>query len=228
MKKSLTVLMCVAIAAGMLLAPIGTAGAKKGATVVGKDAAGDFNMADDPALSPIGDVLGADIVEASIQRAGADLNFIIKMNQLQTVPEFVRYIWGIEVDGNYAELDGKFTNYSRGACDPTSGQCPPPRDPGMQPFIVRANCTTDTTASLTTCEEVGVVQAIFDTAEGTVTIPVPMAMIKAKPGSKITAGLSDFSGQSGGNVLAIASAFVSRSDFPRDAMNTTKTYKVPK
>lgn len=227
--KKFAALALVGLLAGMLSAPAEAGKKPKGPLVVGTDPAGDFNAADDPALSPLGDVLGADLVGASIGMADKEtVNFVIELNALQTVPEFVRYIWSVSVDGEYVELDGKFTNYSRGACDPTSGQCPPPRDPGQQPFMVRANCTTDATANLTTCEEVGIVKGVFDTAAKTVTIPVPLALINAKPGSKITAGTSDFTSQSGGTVLAIASAFVSRSDFPRDALMVTKTFVVPR
>ena len=229
-----TRLVALALAAALAAAfalPAGTASAAKkaGPVVVGTDDAGDFNVQDDPTFAPIGDVLGADLVEASIVKADTKtLNFVIKLNALQTVPELIRYIWSVDVDGEYVELDGKFTNYSRGACDPTAGKCPPPRDPGQQPFFVRANCVTDATANLTTCEEVGIVKGVFDTSANTVTIPVPMDLIGAKPGSKIGPGTSDFTAQSGGTVLAIASAFVSRSDFPRDALMVTKTYVVPK
>lgn len=228
--KKLVSIAVIGLLAGALFAPANAAKAKA-PMVVGTDPAGDFNVQDDPTFAPLGDQLGADIVKASIGMADAKtINFIITLNKLQTVPEVMRYTWGLTVDGEYAELDGKYTNYSRGACDPTSGQCPPPRDPGMQPFIVRANCTTiDNPASpTTTCEEVGIVQAIFDTEANTITIPVPAELINAKAGSKIAAGTSDFSSQAGGNVMAIAATFVSRSDYPRDTMFTTKTFTVPR
>lgn len=219
------------VAAAFAMPSAATAAKKKsGPVVVGTDDAGDFTGYDgDPAFAPLGDVLGADLVKTSIHKADKEtLHFIIEVNSLETVPELVRYIWGINVDGEYAEFDGKYTNYSRGACDPTSGQCPPPRDPGEQPFMVRANCGDAGTGNLTVCEEVGIVQGIFDTTANTITIPVPMEMINAKPKSKITAGLSDFSSQAGGNVLAMMSAFFTQSNWPGDAMHTTKTYVVPK
>ena len=229
--KLVALALATLLVAAFVVPGVATAAKKKsGPKVVGTDPAGDFHGLDgDPAFAPLGDVLGADLVKTSIHKADDELHFIIEVNSLQTVPEFVRYIWGISVDGEYVEFDGKFTNYSRGACDPTSGQCPPPRDPGQQPFLVRGNCGTDPNASnLTVCQELGIVQAVFDTATATITIPVPMELINAKPKSKITAGLSDFSGQAGGNVLAIMSAFVSQSNWPGDAMHTTKTYVVPK
>jgi hypothetical protein len=229
-RKLVALALTAAVAAAFAVTPVQAAKVKK-PVVVGTDPAGDFDVQGEPTLAPVGDQLGADLVKASIGMADAKtINFIITVNALQTVPEVIRYIWGISVDGEYVELDGKFTNYSRGACDPTSGQCPPPRDPGMQPFLVRANCEVlDAGASpTTTCEEVGIVQAVFDTTANTITIPVPAAMINAKARSKITAGMSDFSSQAGGNVLVIASAILSQSNWPRDSMITTKTFVVPR
>ena len=233
--KTATTLALVALVAASLAIPTSVAQAKKkkkaGPVVVGTDPAGDFHGLDgDPQFAPLGDPLGADLVRTTIEKVdGETLNFVITVNQLQTIPEFIRYIWGFNVDGEYAELDGKYTNYSRGACDPTSGQCPPPRDPGQQPFLVRGNCGPDPNASnLTVCEELGVVQAVRDTTAHTITIPVPADLIAAKPGSKITQGVSSFSSQAGGNVLAMMSAYFTQSNWPGDSMFTTKTYVVPK
>jgi hypothetical protein len=228
----LTTLCLIGLLAALLVVPSNMATAKKkaGPVVVGTDPAGDFHGLDgDPQFAPLGDPLGADLTKATISMADSKtINFVLTLNQLQTVPEVVRYIWGVNVDGEYAEFDGKFTNYTRGACDPTSGACPPPRDPGQQPFMVRANCADAGTGNLTVCEETGIVQAAFDTAAGTITIPVPMDLINAKPGSKITQGTSSFSSQAGGNILAILSAFVSQSNWPGDSMFATKTFTVPK
>lgn len=159
------------------------------------------------------------------------INFIIKLNSLPPtggVPEVSRYAWGMTVDDEYAELDGKFTNYSRGACDPTAGSCPPPRDPGMQPFAVRANCRVESegAGNLTVCEEVGIVQATFDPADATITIPVPTELINAKNGSKITSGQSSFLSLAGGAVAAMPAVFVTTTLMPLDTLAVTETFKV--
>jgi hypothetical protein len=140
------------------------------------------------------------------------------------MPEIARYTWDFNVDGKFRELDGKFTNYSRGACDPTAGSCPPPRDPGMQPFFLRGNCgVTETPAiTFTACEELAAIQATFDAAAGTITIPVPMAALGAKTGSKVEPAANIF----GGSVSASPSAFVTSAAFPMDILTTTKTYVV--
>ena len=231
--KALFAAALAAVLAAALLAPTtAVAGAKSKPLTVGKDSAGDWGSNTDPEIHPIGDALGMDLVGAQIGMADKKtVNFVIRLNSLPPsggLPEIPRYIWSFTVNGNYAELDGKFTNYSRGVCDPTAGKCPPPRDPGLQPFFVRGNCVTDPTANLTTCQELGIVKATFDAAKATITIPVPLKLIKAKPGSKIAPGASDFSSQAGGSIIAIPSAFLSRTDMPLDSMRPTKTFTVPK
>lgn len=226
-RLAISLVLTVALA-GALLGPANLAAAAPKPVVVGTDPADDWGQAQDPNIAPAGGVLGQELVEASIGMADkATLNFIIKVTMLPPtggVPEFTRYIWDFNVNGNFTELDGKFTNYSRGACDPTSGQCPPPRDPGMQTFIVRGDCATDATTNVTTCQELGVVKGVFDAEAGTITIAVPLEIIKAKPGSKIEPGANIF----GGSVSANPSAFFSSSGAPLDTLTITKTFVVPK
>lgn len=220
--------------AALLAAALTPASAAPKNVVVATDEEGDWGAASALADTPgqeIGPATGQDLVAAEIGMADKKtVNFVIKVASLPPTggtPEVVRYIWSLQVDGEYVELDGKFTNYSRGTCDPTAGTCPPPRNPGTQPFLVRGNCTTDPNANLTTCEELGIVQAAFDGGAGTITIPVPLELVNAKPGSIVEGGSSDFTSQAGGQILAIPSAFISRSDMPADGMNMTKSFTVP-
>jgi hypothetical protein len=203
--------------------------AKKGPTVVGVDAADDWGSNVDPQLAPVGNQLGQELVEAAIEKADAKtLNFIIKVAGLPSsggVPEFSRYVWTMTVDGTLLQVDGKFTNYHRGACDPTAGTCPPPRDPGEAPFMVRGNCT-DNGGTAVTCEEIGLVNGAFDAAAGTITVPVPMELLGAKPGSVIAHGMQ--SGSNFAGVWAIPSAWASQGDMPKDELIITKSYVVPK
>lgn len=231
-RKALVALLLSGLVAASLVATPGaaTAGKKKkkkgGPVVVGTDPADDWGSNVDPSLAPIGGPLAMELVEASIGMADKKtVNFIIKLASLPPtggVPEFVRYNWTMNVDGDLRELDGKFTNYSRGACDPTSGQCPPPRDPGTAPFFIRGNCGSVGTTVV--CEELGIVEAEFDAGAGTITIPVPLELLGGKPGSKIVGGSSGF----GGTVAAATSAFVTAFAAPNDSMMATKTFTVPK
>jgi hypothetical protein len=205
-----------------------SAGAVK-PVVVGTDPAGDWGVAVDPTLAPVGDALGQDLVGASISGDAKTINFVISVNSLPPTggaPEISRYTWDFNVGKLFTEIDGKFTNYSRGACDPTAGNCPPPRDPGLYPFAIRGDCgvASDTGTTVTTCKEIGLVQATFDAAAGTITVPVPAALIHAKPGSKITPAANLF----GGTVSAAPAAFFTSSAMPIDTLVATKTFTVPR
>lgn len=223
-----------ALIAGAFLA--GPADAKKkkkkkakGPVVVGTDPADDWGGNVDAGLAPIGNQLGQEIVEAAIEaKDKKSLNFYIKVASLPAtggVPELTRYVWTMTVDGELLQLDGKFTNYSRGACDPTAGMCPPPRDPGQAPFSVRGNCT-DNGGAAVTCEEIGLVNGTFDAASATITVPVSLELLGAKAGSKIANGLQPGSNFQG--VSAMPSAFFSQGNLPFDELLVTKTYVVPR
>jgi hypothetical protein len=237
MKASKLVALALAASAvaAFVLPGSAIAAKKSGPVVVGTDPDNDWGVNVDPTIAPAGALLASELTEASIGMADAStLNFVIKLASLPPsggIPEGIRYTWDFSLAGKTIELDGKFTNYSRGACDPTNGQCDPttgnmPRDPGMQPFLVRGDCAPNpTVTNLIVCEELGVVQATFDSAAGTITIPVPLEMIKAKPGSKIEPGTNSTYGTS---INVIPSAFVSSGNFPFDSMLQTTTFTIPK
>ena len=224
-RKLVGLLGAAALAASLFTGTATVANAKAAkATVVGTDDAGDWGAAVDPNLGPVGDALGQDLTGASISFDGKNVNFVILVNSLPPtggMPEFSRYTWDMMVDGKFVELDGKFTNYSRGVCDPTSGQCPPPRNPGMSPFFIRGNCAANE-ANVTICEEMGIVEGSFDATAKTITIPVPAELIGAKKGSKIAPGTNIF----GGSISATPAAFVTSSAMPLDTLSITKTFVV--
>jgi hypothetical protein len=227
--RMLAAVMGAALLAGAAIGGSAQAAKAKGPVVVGTDAADDYGSNVAGELAPAGGALGMELVEAAIERADAKtLNFHIKVAGLPPsggVPEFVRYVWTMTVDGTLLQLDGKFTNYSRGACDPTAGTCPPPRNPGSAPFMVRGNCT-DNGGAAVTCEEIGLVNGAFDTASGTITIPVPLELLGAKPGSKIAHGVQPGSNFQG--VWAIPSAWASQGNMPLDELLISKVYTVSK
>ena len=221
-------LLTIVVTVGLLVWPMGAAtfaGKSSKPMVVGKDAPDDWGSNVDPAISPLGSVLGQELVEASIGMIDAKtVGFVIKVASLPPsggMPEITRFLWDMHVDTKGVNLDGKFTNYSRGICDPLSGQCPPPRDPGPQPFFVRTDCRDEAAGTL--CVEKGLVQAKFDVASGTITIPVPLKLLGAKPGSKIEPAVVFR-----GGITAIPSAFSSQNTFPLDEMFPTKTFVVPR
>ena len=222
MRKLCVILIACAFVVGPMAATT-HAGKTAKPFVVGTDPVGDWD-AGGGVEGPIGDALGQDLVEAQIGMADAKtINFIIVVNSLLPIggtPEVTRYTWELSVDYAEVQLDGKFTNYSRGICDPTAGTCPPPRNPGMSPFFIRTDCEGDTGA--TVCQEKGIVQATFDAAKGTITIPVPMKLLGAKPGSKIRGASFFFSG-----ITATPSAFASVTGGPSDQLFPNKTFVIP-
>lgn len=225
MKKRLFVLGAAVLVAAALVAPVGTATAAPKPTVVGTDPGDDWGSNAEAALNPLGGPLGQELVEASIGMADAKtVNFVIKVAMLPPtggVPEFTRYNWDFAVNGTAYQLTGAFTDYARGVCNPLhTNSCPPPQDPGMQPFFLRQGpCTVPNE-----CNVLAIAHATFDSASSTITIPVPLETIKAKPGAKISPGVTSL----GGTVYAAPAAVVSYASLPNDTMVVTKTFVVPR
>jgi hypothetical protein len=94
----------------------------------------------------------------------------------------------------------------------------------MQPFLVRGECALVEGTNVQTCQELGVVQATFDAASATITVPVPAKLINVKKGSKITGGTNIF----GGSISAAPAAFLTSGNFPYDTLTVTKTFVVKK
>ncbi|MGH2806147.1 MAG: hypothetical protein ACRDKT_02610 [Actinomycetota bacterium] len=214
-----------AVAAIAAPAPASAQGKGSKPKVLATDPADDWGTNADPTLAPLGGPLGQELVEASIGMADPKtVNFIIKVAFLPPWggwPEVSRYNWDFTANGDAYQLTGAFTEYLRGICNPLhTNSCPPPQDPGPQAFFLRqGSCTVGAE-----CHVLGIVQASFDPAAGTITIPVPLKSIKAKPGSKIGPGTSTF----GGSIYAAPAAVVSYASAPADTMTITKTYKIPK
>lgn len=185
----------------------------------GFEPAGDWGGGGDSAA--LGDALGQDLTAAFVEYGEDTFTFTIEVANLPAaggMPEATRYTWDFDYNGFAFELDGKFTNYSRGACDPTAGSCPPPRDPGVGFFALRGNCVTE--GSVTTCEELGSTNAAFDADAGTITIPVPAPLLAAD-------GVAACDTIGGGTVVAQPSAFFSLSTGPQDAASAWLPFTVP-
>lgn len=229
-RKMLPALLLGALVAALFVpAPTASAGKKpKDPVVVGTDPDDDWGVNAHPALQPLGEALGMELVEASISMADAEtVNFVIKVAALPAsggTPEIARYTWDFQIGGDIIEMYGKWSNYSGETCNPTQGQCP--RDPGQQPFIVRGNCTLDSTTPVPRpiCEELAKIQAVFDAGAGTITVPVPLDAIGARPGSKIIG----VTGILGGVISAAPQQASVDSSMPMDVINSTRTFVVPK
>lgn len=191
--------------------------------------AGDWNAGTG---ADIGAALGQDLVDARIAYGDDVFTFVIGLAALPPIggaPEVTRYGWSFTYNGEKFELDGKFTNYSRGACDPTAGSCPPPQDPGLQTFLVRGNCVTDADTNVTTCQELGRVQASFDPDAATITIPIPAGILAGETGVRgcdVIKPLGSFFND-GTSVWAAPSAFFTRGANPADTMRVVLPFEIP-
>ena len=230
--KSLLTLATCALVASVLVAPtVAEAAPKKSPKpkpplVVGTDPEGDWGCNQNCSASDLGTELGQDLLEASIGMPDpATLNFTIKVAKLPSqggVPEASRYTWEFFVDDTAVQMSGAFTEYLRGTCNPTYNPliCPPPRDPGEAPFFLRVGgCTVGGP-----CEEIGLVNGKFDPATGTITVPVPLEMIGAKPKTVITPNESLFDGA----IYAAPAAVVTSAYMPADSLTVTERFVVPK
>ncbi len=228
--KKLTVALLLLVVAAAVVAP-GTAVAKKaaGPAVVGTDAGDDWGANVDSTLAPIGGALGQELTEASISGNAKTVTFVIKVAGLPPtggIPEFARYSWDFTVNGEAFGMSGNFTDYARGICYPAhTNSCPPPKDPGQQPFYVRQGPCTIGSGGLGECNLVATAKATFDAAAGTITIPVPAKAIGAKAGSKIGPGANAVFGTT---IYASPAAVTANANGPHDTMTVTKTYTIPK
>lgn len=232
--KKIVVAALVASLMGLMVLPGPHAAAAKkkkpaGPVVVATDDPGDWGANVDKTIAPAGTALGMELVEAAIGLSDDKkaINFILKLNGPTSggTPETVRYGWEFTVDGNAFQLNGGRTELVRGMCNPviTEPACPPNiGDPAKLtnfPFFVRSGpCTVGDE-----CVIEAIVNATFDVATSTITIPVPLEVVDAKLGSEI--------GPNGGLFGAIYAApglLVTTSGLPHDAIALTKPIKLPK
>lgn len=200
-----------------------------GPVVVATDDPADWGANVDPTIAPAGTPLGMELVEAAIGLSDDKkaINFIIKLAGPTSgaTPETIRYGWEFTVDGNAFQLNGGRTELVRGTCNPliTDPACPPnigdPAKLTNWPFFIRSGtCTVGAD-----CKVNGVVNATFDVASSTITIPVPLEVVGAKLGSTV--------GPMGGLFGAIYAApglLVTQNALPHDAIAITETIKLPK
>lgn len=218
----------------LAMSSLARAAEKPRPVVVGRDATGDWGTNIDRKLSPVGDLLGQDLVAVALGMADATtVNFIIRVKSLPPWggwPETTRYVWSFGVGRKQWVLIGKFTDYTTGVCNPLyAGQdCPPPRDPGMSPFKLLTECKEqDPVGSMSICQtERALIHASFDAASGTITVPVPLKALDTRPGAGI-APPTLINDAWGGGVIAVPEVMSPTSAFPYDTLDVTKTFVIP-
>lgn len=185
-------------------------------TVVGTDPVGDFGG--DAALASAGDALSSDLVEARIAIASKrSLNFVIKVNKLNpNAAHTTKYQWSFLVD------DSAYSITKR--CDPNA----PITCGGSDDFaFIIQKCEQSQVGSVNSvsCSPVRDVDAVIDTAAGTLTVPVGLEDIGAKPGSIISGDTS--LGAALYAVPVTGPANVNGTSSPCDELNIGQLFTVP-
>ncbi len=225
MKKLIAVL----LAGGLVFGLVGSASAGK-ATTVWKDDAGDADNAQGLGTSIPG---GFDLVGGSIARNGANLDFTVThadMPPTGTLPEGFRFLWAFAVDGKTYRLTIKRTDVGK----PDLGQNQTTERVGRVDvnghFRLEGDCGSTAAPAVlvfVNCKPLAYLEGTWDPASKSVTMTVPMKLIKAKTGSKI--------GPGSGEALTICAicwvTHLAERSFAAtiiDSAAQTATYKVPR
>jgi hypothetical protein len=203
---------------------IAVAAPKHATVVVAKDPAGDWSAHLNPALAPLGDTLGQDLVSAAITAHPDTLDFTIATTSLpdQTARAGV-FVWDLRVDGQWWRLSS-FT------CDPTEYVSATPAAPascvpdGDGLFFEVLECGTDRLVNISAnCSFRAAIQAVVDTAKASITIPVGRDLLAVRKGTVIT----PMDAMQGGPIISgPLLPYGGSSTFPGDAMTWTKPFKV--
>lgn len=180
--------------AGMVLvaALAGNAGAKP--VNVFEDAAGDAGLASQGQPIPGADQGGFDLVAGSIDRVKKDLKFTVEhaaMPESGSLPEGFRLMWHFSVNGKEYRFTIKSADI--GKPDPLSGPNGTERLgtvdlDGVFRLETWGNEMTVGTLTMPVYQVEAMLDGAFDPAAKTISVTVPMKLIKAKKGSKIAGG----------------------------------------
>ncbi len=222
-------LIALALAGGLLASMLTPAAAKP--VTVWEDAAGDAGNAD--SAIPGFDYAGFDIISGTIDKVGKNLEFTVNHSQMLpsgSLPEGFRFLWAFSVGKEFYRLTIKRADVGK----PDVGQNQTSERVGRADvdghFRLEGDCgSTPAPAVLTfvNCGPLAYLEGTWDPATMSVTMVVPLKLIKAKPGSVI--------GPGGGDAIGICSicwtthtAERSLSTSNIDTAAMSKTYKVPK
>ena len=226
MRKTLA----LALSTGLILGTIGSAGAAPKPVTVWEDPAGDADASQGLGQSIPG---GFDLVSGTIARNGDDLEFTATMADVPpsgNLPEGFRFMWAFTVGEVSYRITAKTADIGKPDALAQNGTERVGRVDAMGHFRLEHDCKAGETIGILqpiNCQVLEYITGTFDAATGSVTAVVPLALIKAKPGSKI--------GPGAGDSIAICpicwaghTAERSHQDTIIDQAAQLVTYKVPK
>lgn len=225
MKKALA----LTLATGLLFGVVAQAGAAPKPATMFEDPSGDADVGQGLGASIPG---GWDLVGGTVVKNGANLDFTVThadMPPSGSAPEATRFLWAFSVNGKNYRLTVK--SFDIGKPDAAQGQTTERvgRVDAQGHFRLEGECTTDATLPLAfvNCPPLAYLEGSFDAATMSFTAIVPLASIKAKPGSIIGPG-------GGENVSICSICWVSH--YAERSLNSTiidaaapvASYKVPR
>lgn len=222
-KGSMMKKVSLALASIMLFGLIGAAQAKP--VTLWEDATGDATMGQAPQSIPA----GWDLTSGEIEKKGKDLLFTVTHADMPPVgsgPEASRFIWNFSVNGEPYRFTVKSVDI--GKPDVLSSQTTERvgRADVAGHFRLEGECAPDATvAQAINCPPLAYLEGSFDPATMSFTVILPMAAVKAKPGSVI--------GPGGDHICIICwvTHVAERSVSPNtiiDSASQLVSYKVPK
>lgn len=177
---------------------------------------------------------GFDLVSGSIERKGANLDFTVTMADMPpsgSIPDGFRFLWAFAVNGKTTyRLTAKSADVGKPDALAMNGTERVGKVDAQGHFRLEVDCTAGETVGVVqpiNCQTLAYITGAFDPAAKTLTITVPMKLIKAKVGSVI--------GPAAGDATAICSAAAcwvshaaerSHSDTLIDIAFQTGSYKI--
>lgn len=213
------------LAAVMLFGVIGSAQAKP--VTLWEDATGDATMGQAPQSIPA----GWDLTSGTIEKKGKDLLFTVThadMPPIGSAPEASRFIWNFSVDGEPYRFTVKSVDI--GKPDLLAGQTTERvgRADVTGHFRLEGECAPEPTPAgpeAINCPPLAYLEGTFDAATMSFTVILPLAEVKAKPGSKIGPGGDQIC------IICWVTHTAERSLSPTSVIDSAAqlvTYKVPK
>ena len=230
MKKLIAIL----IAGGLVYSMLGVASAATAAkpTTVFTDPAGDADNGQGTGQSI---PAGFDLLSGTVVRKGANLEFSVTEADMPpngALPEGVRFMWHFGVGGKEYRITAKSADI--GKPDPLSGPNGTERIGQvdldgvfrLENWIEGASVAV---LSTPTYNVLAMLDGTFDPAAKTITITVPMKLIKAKPGQEVVGGTGAAAATS--CQVCWVPQYAERSLTPQtiiDFATISASYKIPK